>query len=70
MLRGTPDPSWRNVHDIICELDPVTIPKKALQHRSEQYQERLEGLRAEARELLRESGDQFLDQVPRGAQLE
>ena len=47
-------------------MDPRTVPKRALQHRSEQYQERLEGLRAEARELPRESGDQFLNQAFRG----
>ena len=39
---------------------------KALQSRSDQYAERLEGLRAEACELLQQSGDQFLDEVFRG----
>ena len=46
--------------------DPGSIPRKALQHRSEQYQERLEGLRAEARELLQNYGEQFLDEAFRG----
>ena len=66
LLWGTPDPSWKNVQDIIQDLDPAVVPCKALQHRSAQYVERLEGLRAEARELLRASGDQFLDEAFRG----
>ena len=66
MLRGTPDPSWKKVQEIISQLDPATIPRRALQHRSEQYREQLEGLREEARELLLGSGDKFLDQAFRG----
>ena len=42
------------------------LPRKAWQHRSAQCVARLEGLRAEAREILRTSGDHFLDEACRG----
>ena len=45
------------------DLDPSTVPQWALKHRSLQYQERLEELRAEARELLQNYGDQFMDEA-------
>ena len=66
MMWGAPDASWKNVQELIKGMDPDAIPRKALQHRSEQCAARLEGLRAEARELLQASGDQFWDEALRG----
>ena len=66
MLCGVPNPSWKEVQEIVKEADPGSIPRRALQHRSELYQERLEGLRAEARELLQNYGEQFLGEAFRG----
>ena len=54
------------MQQIVKEADHESIPRKALQHRSDQYQKRLEVLRAEARELLRDYGEQFLDEAFRG----
>ena len=66
LLWEVPDTSWRNIAEIKKNLDMSKIPRKALRAQSEKYMERLEGLRAEARELLSHSGDQFLDEVCRG----
>ena len=66
MLWGMPNPTWKDVKNVVEDLDPSTAPQRALKHRSLQYQERLEELRAEARELLQNYGDQFLDEAFRG----
>ena len=57
---------WKDVKDVVEDLDPSTVPQRALKHRSLQYQERLEELRAEARGLPQNYGDQFLDEAFRG----
>ena len=58
--------SFDYIDDIKQNLDMGKIPRKARRAQSEQYMERLEGLRAETGELLSHSGDQFMDKVFRG----
>ena len=63
---GVFGPSWRRINDIQKNLDLSKIPREPLRPKSEQYLERPEGLRAEAREPVSQSGDDLLDKVLRG----
>lgn len=49
--------------DKINEYDMDKVPNKALHSKSRQYKEIPEGLLAEARELLAESGERFLGEA-------
>jgi hypothetical protein len=58
---------WREytVEDMRGELNMENIPEMALKAQTNQYMERLEGLRAEACAFLAESGKRCLDEALR-----
>ena len=53
MLWGVPNPSWKEVQQIVKEADPASIPRKALQNKSELYKNDWRGCE---RKLVNSSG--------------
>ena len=64
------NPTWKTIEDLRSELNMENIPDMALKANTNQYMERFEGLRAEARALLAESSERFIDEACRVARLE